>query len=75
MNVIDLNQRPGTLEKHFLQHNKKQKYKIVSADIDAYKKKKWTTLFENGKIKKAYKKDIGIPQNQFLQGVCMITDD
>ena len=76
--IIDIVDQHEIFKRQWLKRKryyKKQKYKIVSADIDAYKKKKWTTLFENGKKKKAYKKDIGIPQNQFLQGVCMITDD
>ena len=76
--IIDIVDQHDIFKRQWLKRKryyKKQKYKIVSADIDSYKKKKWTTLFENGKIKKADKKDIAIPQNQFLQGVCMITDD
>ena len=76
--IIDIVDQHDIFKRQWLKRKryyKKQKYKIVSADIDSYKKKEWTTLFENGKKKKAYKNDIAISQNQFLQGVCMITDD
>ena len=52
--IIDIVDQHDIFKRQWIKRKryyKKQKYKIVSADIDAYKKKKWTTLFENGKNK------------------------
>jgi superfamily II DNA or RNA helicase len=76
--IIDIVDQHELFKRQWLKRKryyKKQKYKIVSTDMDSYNKKEWTTLFENGKIKKSKKKDAGIPQDKFLQGVCMIGDD
>jgi superfamily II DNA or RNA helicase/intein/homing endonuclease len=76
--IIDIVDQHELFKRQWLKRKryyKKQKYKIVSTDMDSYNKKEWTTLFENGKIRKSKKQDAGIPQDKFLQGVCMIGDD
>ena len=76
--IVDIVDQHDIFSRQWLKRKryyKKQKYKIVSADVDSYKKKEWTTLFENGKIKRSRKKKKITPENQFLQGVCMISDD
>jgi hypothetical protein len=42
--------------------------------VNSNKKKEWTTLFENGKVKRKQKQKV-TQENQFVQGVCMIADD
>ena len=52
--IVDIVDQHDIFSRQWLKRKryyKKQKYKIVSADVYAYKKKEWTTLFENGKIK------------------------
>ena len=78
--VVDIVDQHDIFKRQWLKRKryyKKQKYKIVSADMESYKKKKWTTLYENGKVVKgsANKKDEITEQNKFFQGVCLITDD
>ena len=75
--IVDIVDQHDIFSRQWLKRKryyKKQKYKIVSADVDSYKKKEWITLFENGKVKRKQKKKI-TQENQFLQGVCMISDD
>jgi len=75
--IVDIVDQHDIFSRQWLKRKryyKKQKYKIVSVDVDSYKKKEWTTLFENGKVKRKQKQKV-TQENQFFQGVCMISDD
>jgi len=75
--IVDIVDQHDIFSRQWLKRKryyKKQKYKIVSADVDSYKKKEWITLFENGKVKRKQKQKV-TQENQFFQGVCMISDD
>ena len=76
--IVDIVDQHPIFERQWLKRKryyKKQNYKIVTTDIEGYKHNKWTTVFENGKIKKTKKSKSLSLDEQFTQGICMIDDD